>query len=78
VIVILAALPGMVVLLLTGKLQKPGKLSKVPAILGPQIGNAGLDISRHFTVHLFRPWMPSSARGKGGGPRRFTAIVLNV
>jgi len=32
----------MVVLLLTGKLQKPGKLSKVPAILGPQIGNAGL------------------------------------
>jgi len=31
-----------VVLLLTGKLQKPGKLSKVPAILGPQIGNAGL------------------------------------
>src|SRR5208283_2632912 len=37
-----------------------------------------LDISRHFTVHLFSTWMPSSARGKGGGPRRFTAIVLNV
>src|SRR5208283_2974483 len=35
-------------------------------------------ISIQFTVHLFSPWMPSSARGKGGGPRRFTAIVLNV
>src|SRR5271157_2167269 len=37
-----------------------------------------LDISRQFTAHLFSPWIPSSARGKGGGPRRFTAIVLNV
>ena len=37
-----------------------------------------LDISRQFTAHLFSPWMPSSARGKGGGPQRFTAIVLNV
>jgi len=26
---------------------------------------------------LFSPWVRSSARGKGGGPRRFTAIVLN-
>jgi len=34
--------------------------------------------SRQFTVHLFRPWIPNSAPGKGGGPRRFTAIVLNV
>src|SRR5271157_2144068 len=25
--------------------------------------------SRQFTVHLFRPWISSSARGKGGGPR---------
>jgi len=48
VIVILAALPGMVVLLLTGKLQKPGKLSKVPAILGPQIGNAGLGVADSY------------------------------
>ncbi|MGZ3432451.1 MAG: hypothetical protein ACXWN0_12255, partial [Isosphaeraceae bacterium] len=42
------------------------------------VNPANLNISQHFTVHLFRPWMPSSARGKGGGPRRFTAIVLNV
>ncbi len=26
-----------------------------------------------FLVRLFRPWMPSSAHGTGGGPRRFTA-----
>src|SRR5208282_5727959 len=42
------------------------------------VNSANLNISQHFTVHLFRPWIPSSARGKGGGPRRFTAIVLNV
>src|SRR5271157_4725439 len=34
--------------------------------------------SQHFTGHLFRHWIPSPACGKGGGPRRFTAIVLNV
>ncbi len=27
-----------------------------------------LDKSRHFTVHLFRPWSPSSAHGIDGGP----------
>src|SRR5208282_3368311 len=34
-----------------------------------------LDKSRHFTVHLLRPWRPGSARGKGGGPRRFTEVI---
>ena len=34
-----------------------------------------LDKSRHFTVHLFRPWRPGSARGSDGGPRRFTEVV---
>ena len=42
------------------------------------VNSANLNISQHFTVHLFSPWIPSSACGKGGGPRRFTAIVLNV
>src|SRR5208337_4992804 len=42
------------------------------------VNPANLNISQHFTGHLFSPWIPSSARGKGGGPRRFTAIVLNV
>src|SRR5208337_4803829 len=32
------------------------------------VNSAFLDISRHFTAHLFSPWVPSSARGKGGGP----------
>ncbi|MGZ3471683.1 MAG: hypothetical protein ACXWO1_19075, partial [Isosphaeraceae bacterium] len=41
------------------------------------LNSAFLDISQHFTGHLFRPWIPSSARGKGGGPRRFTEVVLN-
>ena len=36
------------------------------------------DFSRQFTAHLFSRWIPSSARGKGGGPRRFAAIELNV
>ncbi|MGZ3303551.1 MAG: hypothetical protein ACXVBG_21940, partial [Isosphaeraceae bacterium] len=34
-----------------------------------------LDKSQHFTVHLFRPWTPSSARDIDGGPRRFTEVV---
>src|SRR5208337_4896742 len=32
------------------------------------VNSAFLDISRHFTAHLFSPGIPSSARGKGGGP----------
>ena len=42
------------------------------------VNSANLNISQHFTGHLFRPWIPSPACGKGGGPRRFTAMVLNV
>jgi len=34
-----------------------------------------LNKSQHFTVHLFRPWRPGSARGSDGGPRRFTEGV---
>src|SRR5208337_4996556 len=36
-----------------------------------------MPISQHFTGHLSSPWIPSSARGIGGGPRRFTEVVLN-
>ncbi len=44
------------------------------------VNSAFLNKSQHFTSHLFRPWMPSSARGigGGGGPRRFTEVVLNA
>src|SRR5271157_1991888 len=42
------------------------------------VNSANLNISQHFTVHLFNLSIPNSACGKGGGPRRFTAIVLNV
>ena len=41
------------------------------------LNSAFLDISQHFTGHLFSPWIPSSARGIDGGPRRFTEVVLN-
>jgi hypothetical protein len=44
------------------------------------VNSANLNISQHFTVHLFRPWILSSARGIDGGPRgprRFTEVVLN-
>jgi len=41
------------------------------------LNSAFLDISQHFTGHLFRPWIPSSARDIDGGPRRFTEVVLN-
>src|SRR5208337_2441985 len=36
-----------------------------------------LRVSQHFTVHLFRPWIPSSARDIDGEPRRSTEVVLN-
>ena len=49
------------VLLLTGKLQKPGKLSKAPTTLEPQLGNSGLARarlrargSRPLTLDLFQ------------------------
>jgi len=41
------------------------------------VNSAFLNKSQHFTGHLFRPWIPSSARGINGGPRRFTEVVLN-
>jgi len=41
------------------------------------VNSANLNISQHFTSHLFRPWIPSPACGKGGGPRRSTEVVLN-
>ena len=41
------------------------------------LNSAFLDISQHFTGHLFRPWIPSSARDIDGGPRRLTRVVLN-
>ncbi|MGD0042529.1 MAG: hypothetical protein ABSE84_19360, partial [Isosphaeraceae bacterium] len=41
------------------------------------VNSANLNISQHFTVHLFRPWIPSSARDIDGGPRRFAEVVLN-
>src|SRR5271165_4486129 len=31
------------------------------------LNSAFLDISQHFTGHLFRPWIPSSARDIDGG-----------
>jgi hypothetical protein len=34
-----------------------------------------LDKSRHFTVHLFRPWRTGSARSIDGGPRFFTKVL---
>src|SRR5271157_1625075 len=44
-----------------------------------------LDISRHFTIHLFSTWIPSSARGKGDGlrsgsrtPPRANTVKLTV
>jgi hypothetical protein len=40
------------------------------------VNSAFLDISQHFTGHLFSAWIPNSARDIGGGSRRFTEIVL--
>ena len=41
------------------------------------VNSAFLNISQHFTSHLFRPWIPSSARGINGGSRPFTEVVFN-
>ena len=42
-----------------------------------RLNSAFLNISQHFTIHLFSPWIPNSARGIDGGPRRFTEVVLD-
>src|SRR5271157_4989897 len=41
------------------------------------VNSAFLNKSQHFTAHLFRPWILSSAHGIDGGSRPFTAVVLN-
>ncbi len=41
------------------------------------LNSAFLNISQHFTAHLFRPWIPNSTRGIDSGPRQFTEVVLN-
>ena len=41
------------------------------------MNSAFLNISQHFTGHLFSRWIPSSARGIDGGPQRSTEVVLN-
>ena len=52
-------------------------LSVRARIVSGCVNSAFLDISQHFTVHLFRPWIPSSAYDIDGGPRRFTEVVLD-
>jgi len=41
------------------------------------VNSAFLNISQHFTAHLFSPWIPSSTLGIDSEPRRFTEVVLN-
>ena len=41
------------------------------------VNSANLNISQHFTGHLFSPWISGSVRGKCGGPRRSTEVVLD-
>ena len=36
-----------------------------------------LDISRHFTVHLFRPWIPNSRRANTSCPTRTVSGCVN-
>ena len=65
------------VLLLTGKLQKPGKLSKVPAILEPLLGNAGLGIpalSSSFYLEVIEA-VPVDVV-MGAGPRSLTRTLV--
>ena len=50
-------------------------LSALEAFSFVGANSAFLNKSQHFTVHLFRPWRPGSARGSDGGPRWFTAVV---
>ncbi len=45
-------------------------LSALEAFSFVGANSAFLNKSQHFTVHLFRPWRPGSARGSDGGPRR--------
>ena len=50
-------------------------LSALEAFCFVCANSAFLNKSQHFTVHLFRPGRPGSARGSDGGPRWFTAVV---
>ena len=50
-------------------------LSALEAFCFVCANSAFLNKSQHFTVHLFRPWRPGSARGSDGGPRRFTEVI---
>ena len=57
--------------------RAPGRGGRQAQTVSGCLNSAFLDISQHFTGHLFRPWIPSSARGIDGGSRRFTEVVFN-
>jgi len=54
------------------QLNAPSTLPVLARTVSGCVNSAFLNISQHFTSHLFRPWRPSSARGGDDGPRRFT------
>ena len=57
--------------------RAPGRGGRRARTVSGCVNSAFLNISQHFTGHLFRPWIPSSAHGIDGGPRRFAEVVLN-
>ncbi len=57
--------------------RAPGRGGRQARTVSGCVNSAFLNISQHFTGHLFSPWRPSSARGIDGGPRRSTEVVLN-
>ena len=48
--------------------RAPGRGVRRARTVSGCVNSAFLNISQHFTGHLFRPWRPSSARDSDGGP----------
>src|SRR5271166_2071691 len=57
--------------------RAPGRGGRRAQIVSGCVNSAFLNISQHFTAHLFSPWIPSSARDIDGRARRSTEVVLN-
>ena len=58
--------------------RAPGRGGRRARTVSGCVSSAFLNISQHFTGHLFRPWRPSSAHGSDGGPRGSTEVVLHA
>ncbi len=58
--------------------RAPGRGGRRAWTVSGCLNSAFLNISQHFTVHLFRPWIPSSEGRKRKLSRRGNALALTL